>query len=150
MCNGLAEARCDTVQDDVHEVMVTHLGIDIESIDIVLVFSDCACLSEIPEFIESPIWLVVVIMVLSYGVLYCFLSIIPSPVSLPPFQHFCFTAQANVSELLLFFVGLDNVEKILLLKNLYLLVLHVSSKSGGWWYISSHSFHLIELLLLWA
>ena len=35
MYHGLAEARGDTVQDDIDKVMVRHLGIDIESINIV-------------------------------------------------------------------------------------------------------------------
>ena len=38
MCHGLAEARGDPVQDDIDEVMVGHLGIDIESINIIQVF----------------------------------------------------------------------------------------------------------------
>ena len=38
MCHGLAEARGDTVQDDIDEVVVSYLGIDIESIDIMQVF----------------------------------------------------------------------------------------------------------------
>ena len=38
MCHGLAEARSDTVEDDVDQVVVDHLSIDIKSIDIIQVF----------------------------------------------------------------------------------------------------------------
>ena len=43
MCHGLVEARGDIVQDDIDEVMVSHLGMDIESIDIIHVFLNGTC-----------------------------------------------------------------------------------------------------------
>ena len=39
----MVEARSDTIQDDIAQVVVGHLGIDIESIDIVQVFLDSTC-----------------------------------------------------------------------------------------------------------
>ena len=54
MCYGLAEARGDTVQDNVDEVVICHLGIDIESIDIIQVFLDSTCLFEITALVKSP------------------------------------------------------------------------------------------------
>ena len=55
VCHSLAEARGDTWQDDVDQLIVTHFGIDIESIDIVQVFLDSTCLFEITDLVKSPI-----------------------------------------------------------------------------------------------
>ena len=90
MCHGLAEARCDTVQDDVNEVMVSHLRIDIESIDIIQVFLHSTCLLEITNLVESPVQLIVVTIVFSNGVLDFLLGNIPMSISFPPFQCFAF------------------------------------------------------------
>ena len=35
VCQSLAEARVDTLQDDINQVVVSHLGMDIKSTDIV-------------------------------------------------------------------------------------------------------------------
>ena len=85
MRHGLAEARGNTIQDDVDQVMVSHLSIYIKSIDIVPVFLHSTCLFEIPDHVKSPIWLAVVIIVLPDDLLDLLLSSIPMPVSLPPF-----------------------------------------------------------------
>ena len=53
--HGLAEARGNTVQDDVDEVMVSQLGVDIESIDIVQGFLDSTCLFEITDLIKRSV-----------------------------------------------------------------------------------------------
>ena len=90
MCHGLAEAGCDTVQDDIDEVKVNHLGIDIESIDIMQVFLDSICLLEIANLIKSPVRLVVVAIVLPDGVLDLFPSSIPVPVCCALFPFFSF------------------------------------------------------------
>ena len=90
MYHGLAEARCDTVQEDNDEVKVSHLGIDIESIDIIQVFLDSTCLLEITYLVKSPVWLIVVTRVLPNGVLDLFPSIAPMHVRLPPFQGITF------------------------------------------------------------
>ena len=84
MCHGLVEARCNTIQDDVNEVMVNHLGIDIESMDIIQVFLDSTCLSEISDLIESPVQLIVVAIVFPNGVLDFSPSIEPMLVRFPP------------------------------------------------------------------
>ena len=54
-CHSLAEARSDTVQDDVDEVMAGYLGINFDSIDIVQVFLDSTCLFEITYPVKSPV-----------------------------------------------------------------------------------------------
>ena len=96
MCHGLAEARSDTIQDNIDEVMVSHLGIDIESIDIIQVFLDSTCLFEIADLVKSNIWLVAVTILLSNGLLNFFPSIELMLVGLPPFPHISFGTQANV------------------------------------------------------
>ena len=75
MCHGLAEARGDIVPDDIDEVTVGHLGIDIESINIIHVFLDSTCLFEIMELVENLLWLVVVTIVFPNSMLHLFPSI---------------------------------------------------------------------------
>ena len=88
---GLAEGRGDTVQDDIDQVMISHLGIDIKSIDIVQVFLDSTCLFEISNLIKSPVWLIVVTIVLPNGFLDFFSSIEPMLIGFLLFQcvSFC-------------------------------------------------------------
>ena len=71
--------------------MVSHLAIDIESINIVDVFLDSTCLLEIIELIESPVQLIVVAIVLSNGILKFFTGIKPILIRFPQFQStfFC-------------------------------------------------------------
>ena len=85
MCHGLAEARGDTVQDDINKMMVSHLGIDIKSINIVQVFLDSTCLLEITDLNKSPVPLVIVATVLPNSVLDLLPSIEPMLVGFPPF-----------------------------------------------------------------
>ena len=90
MCHGLAEARGDTVQDDIDEVMVSYLGIDIESIDIIQVFLDSTCLLEITYLVKSPVWLVMVAIVFPNGGCDFFPSMEPMLSKFPPFQSISF------------------------------------------------------------
>ena len=92
MCYSLTELRGDTIQDDINEVMVSHLGIDIESIDDVHVFLDSPCVLEITDLIQSPVQLTVVGIVFPNGVLDFLTGSVPVPVSFPPFQCFTFRA----------------------------------------------------------
>ena len=87
MCHGLAETRSDTVQDDVNELVICHLGTHIESIDIIQVFLHSTCVLEITYVVKSPVWLIVVAIVFPNGVLDFFLRIEPMLVRLPPFQR---------------------------------------------------------------
>ena len=50
----LVKARCDTIQDDDNKMVVHHLGIDIDSIDMIQVFLDSASLFEITYLVKSP------------------------------------------------------------------------------------------------
>ena len=86
VCHGLAEARGDTVQDEVNEVMVSHLGVDIESIGIVQVFLHSTCLLKIPDLVKSPVWLAMVALVFPDSILNLLPSIEPMLVRFPPFQ----------------------------------------------------------------
>ena len=88
---GLAEGRGDTVQDDIDQVMISHLGIDIKSIDIVQVFLDSTCLFEITELVKSPVWLIVVAIVVPNGLLNLFPSIEPMLVGFQIFQYISFS-----------------------------------------------------------
>ena len=89
-CHGLAEARGNTVQNDVDEVMVSYLGVDIASIDIVQLFLHSTCLFEITDLVKSPVRLVMVTIVFPNGILKLFPSIEPMLVGLPPFQCLSF------------------------------------------------------------
>ena len=51
VCHSLGQARADTVQNDIDQVVVCHLGIDIKSVNIVQVLLDSTCLFEISYLI---------------------------------------------------------------------------------------------------
>ena len=85
MCHGLAEARGDTVQDNVDQVVVGHLSIDIKSINMVQVSLDSTCLFEIIYLVKSPVRLIVVTIVFPNSVCDFSTSIEPMLVRLPPF-----------------------------------------------------------------
>ena len=53
MCHSLTEASGDTVQDDIDKVMVCHLDIDIESINILQKFLNRTYLPEISDFVKA-------------------------------------------------------------------------------------------------
>ena len=89
MCQGLAEARGDAIQDVVGKVMVNHLGIDIDFIDIIQVFLYSTGLFEISYLIKTPVWLTVVPIVLPDSIFNLLPSIEPILVSFPPFQRIC-------------------------------------------------------------
>ena len=55
MRHGLAEARGNTVSDDVDQLVVRHLGIDIQSINILQEFMDSTCLFQITVLVKSNI-----------------------------------------------------------------------------------------------
>ena len=84
MCHRLVEASSNTVQDDIDQVMVSHLGIDIKSINIIAVVLDSTCLFEITDLVKSPVCLVVIVIVFPYGLLDFFLSSISVPIRFPP------------------------------------------------------------------
>ena len=90
MYYSLVGARGDPVHNDIEQVVVSHLGRDIESINIVKVFVDSPCLPKMTELIENPVWFVVVPIIFPDSVLNFFQSSIPVPVSFPPFQCFPF------------------------------------------------------------
>ena len=97
MCHGLAETRANTIQDDIDEVVICHLGLDIESLDVIQVFLDSTCLLEITDLIESPICLIKVVIVFPNSVLYLFLAIDSMLIRFQPFQRIPFRTQANMS-----------------------------------------------------
>ena len=82
--HGLAEARGETILDNVDEVVVSHLGIDIESMDIVQVFLNSTCLVVITDLVKSPVWLIVVVIVFPNGACDFSPSIEPMVVRLLP------------------------------------------------------------------
>ena len=63
VCYSLAEARGDTLQEDVDWVVVSHLGTDIESSNILQVLLDSTGLLDIPNLIKSPVQHIVVAIV---------------------------------------------------------------------------------------
>ena len=90
MCYGLAEARGNTVQDDVDQVVVGHLSIDMKSINIIQVFLDSTCLFEVSYLVKSPVWLITVAIVFPNGGHDFSSSIEPMLVGLPPLQCISF------------------------------------------------------------
>ena len=84
MCYSMAEAMGNTVQDDIDQVIVSHLGIDIKFIDIVEVFLDSPCLFEITELIKRPVLLLIITREFSHGILDLLPGSIPVPISFPP------------------------------------------------------------------
>ena len=85
MCHSLAEVRGDTVQDDIDMMMVSYLGINIKSINIVQVFLDSTHLLKITYLVKRPVRLIVVTMVFPNGGHDFSPSIEPMLVRLPPF-----------------------------------------------------------------
>ena len=75
MRHGLAEARNDATQDNANKVVVSHLGIYVESMDIIQKSLDNICLLEIPDLVKSSLWLIVVIILFSNTCSYCFPTI---------------------------------------------------------------------------
>ena len=93
--------------------MVSRLGIDIKSINIVQVFLDCTCLLEITYLVKSPVQLVVVAIVLPNGILDVSPSIECMLVRLPPIQRIFFCTSANICLSLYIVVGLCDSEAII-------------------------------------
>ena len=117
MSRGLAKARGDTLQDDIDQVVFSHLSIDIKSIDIVQIFLDSTCLLEIAYLVKSPVRLIVVTIVLPHGFRYFSPSIEPILVRLLPLQCISFCTQANVGQSLYLNPGLYDGEVIIHLKD---------------------------------
>ena len=92
MCHSLTKVKADTIQDEIDQVMIHNFEVDIESIDIIQVFLDSTCILEITDLVVSPIWLIVVAIVLPNCILTFFPGNIPMPVSLPQLQFFTFYA----------------------------------------------------------
>ena len=90
MCHGLAEASGDTIQNDIDKVLLSHINIDIKSIDIIQVFLNSTCLTKIIDFIERPVWHVVVTIVVHNTILNLFPSSIPVLVCCLLLQNFSF------------------------------------------------------------
>ena len=95
------EARDNTMQDNINEMVGYHLGIDIESIDIVQILLDNTCLPEITDLLEGPVQQIVVAIVLPNSILHFFIHVISVSISLPSHQHFPFHALTKISKLLL-------------------------------------------------
>ena len=82
---GLAKARNDALWNDVDQVVVSYLAIEIKAIDIASVFLDSTCVLEIPDFVKSPLWLVVVTIIFLDSILDLFPSMKPMLVGFPAF-----------------------------------------------------------------
>ena len=85
VCHGLAEARGDTISDDIDQVMVSQLGIYIKSINIIPVFLNSTCLFEITDLVNGPVQLIVIAIVLPNGILDIFSIIKPMVLRFSPF-----------------------------------------------------------------
>ena len=71
-------------------MVVGHLGIYIESIDVVQVFLHSTCLFEVTDLVKSPVWLIVVGIVFPNGGRDFSPSIEPMLVRLLPFHRISF------------------------------------------------------------
>ena len=97
--------------------MVSHLSVDIKSINIVQIFLDSTCLLEITNLVNSPVWLIVVAIVLPDGVRDFSPSIEPMLVGFPLLQRISFRTWANVGQSLNLVAGLYDGEVIIHLKD---------------------------------
>ena len=68
MCYSLAEVRSNTVQDNIDEIPVGHLGITIESIDVILVCMHNTRSLDIANLLKSPLGFIVVSIKLCDGI----------------------------------------------------------------------------------
>ena len=84
MRHGLAEARGDTIQHDVDQVMLSHLGIDVKSISKIEVFLDSTYLVEIAGLVKIPVPLVIVATIFPNGILDFLPGSIPVAVRFAP------------------------------------------------------------------
>ena len=148
LCYDLVEARCDTMQDDIDQVVVSHRGIDIKSIDIVQVFLDSTCLSEITNLVKSLIWLIVASIVFPDSLLNLFPSGIRTPICSPPFYCLFFCTSTNVHLQFLLILGLRDVVVIIYLKNRFFHTLHGTTEFSWWWCFVPYHFQVIALMLL--
>ena len=89
-CYSLEEASVDTVQDVFYEIALCHFGINIVSINIVQTFLDSTCVVEITDLVKSPVWLIVVAIILSDSIFDLYLSSIPMAMCFPPLEWLCF------------------------------------------------------------
>ena len=117
MSHGLAEVGGDTIYDNVDEKVACDLGVDIESINIVPVFLHTTCVLAITDLGKSLVWLVMVDIVFSNGILILFPSIEPELVGFPPCQGISFCTLADISHPLYLVAGLCDGEVILHLKD---------------------------------
>ena len=118
MCDGLCDARGDTIQDDITQVVVSRLGMTILHIDIVQVLLYSTCLFKITNVVESSVWLILVGIIFPNGILDFFSSIVLILVRRPSFQRISFCPWANVGQLLYLVAGLRNGEIIVHLQDL--------------------------------
>ena len=98
-------------------LLIPSLHLKVSSINIVQVYLDSTCLFEIADLVKSPVWLLMVTIVFSHGILDLFLGSIPMSLSLPPFQCFALRTWTDVSESVLLIVGLHDSKIIVQLKD---------------------------------
>ena len=113
MCHGLAQARSDTVQDDVDLVVVGHLDMHINSIDIAEVYLDRTHLLAITDLVNNPVQLVLATIIFPNSLLDHLPGSMAMSMIFPLFQFFCFHVHTNECKLLLLIVGLCNAEVII-------------------------------------
>ena len=136
------------MQDDVDKVMVSHIGIDIASIDIVQVFQDTTGLLEITNLVESPVRLIGVAIVCPNGVPDFLPGSIPVLISFPLFQSFTFRPLTNVRKSLLFVASSYNGKVIIQLKDPSFQVLRVKTKFRKWWSFACYYLWMMALMSL--
>ena len=84
VCHGLAHTRGNTIHDEIVNMLVHHLGIDVESIDIIKVCLHHIYLPTITNLIKSYMQLVPVSIVFSDFIRDLFPGIILLPASFTP------------------------------------------------------------------
>ena len=94
--HGLAKASGHTGAGDIDQVLVSHLSIDIKSINIVQILLDSTYLLEVAYLVKSPVRLILVAIVLPNVVRNISPSIEPMFVRFPPLQRISFCKKANV------------------------------------------------------
>ena len=148
MYHGLAQARCDTLQEHLHKMMVRHLSINIKYINLILLFLECTSLVEITDLVKSPVRFIVVPIVLPNGILNLSSSHIPASVCFAPFPCLSFCAETHIRQTLLLVTCLSDGDVIIYLNDPSVQVLHITTEFGRWQCLTCYHFQAIVLLSL--
>jgi len=103
----------DSIENDIDDMMVSHVGIDIVPINVLDVLLDRTSHFEGYDLIVSLVCLVVIAIVNPKYLLNTFPCIMPLPVSLPPFESLALCTQADICQPLFLVPGECDLEEVI-------------------------------------